>query len=206
MLTISCFTGGIAQTNGYLVQAGTHVFAVDAPEGFADWIAARKAHVTDLFLTHQHFDHVQDAGKIQEDHGARVYAFAPYSKELTLEFLMGFASGTRFEVPPFVVDEVLEGQGQITAAGLTWKLEHIPGHSTDSIVFIAEAERTVFGGDVLFLDGIGRPDFPGGDLQLLLGGIIKKLFPLPPDFTLYPGHGSSTTIGREREFNPYFED
>ncbi len=206
MLTISCFTGGIAQTNGYLVQAGQEVFAVDAPEGFADWLAARQVRLTALFLTHQHFDHVLDAAKIQQEHGARIYAFAPFSRELTLEFLMGFASGTRFEVQSFVVDEVLEGRTEITATGFKWKLEHIPGHSTDSIVFISDQERTVFGGDVLFLDGIGRPDFPGGDLQLLLSGIVQKLFPLPADFQLYSGHGAATTIGRERESNPYFED
>jgi glyoxylase-like metal-dependent hydrolase (beta-lactamase superfamily II) len=203
MLTISCFTGGIAQTNGYLVRTSQGDFAVDAPEGFAEWLKEQDARVGMLLLTHQHFDHVMDAAVIQREFGARVVAFAPFSRDLTLEAMFGFATGTRFSVPEFSVDEVLDHKASVEVGGMKWRVEHIPGHSSDSIVFINQDEKLIFSGDVLFEGSIGRCDFPGGNNLLLLAGIAKKLLPLPDDTVLFPGHGGSTTIGRERDENPY---
>lgn len=206
MLTISCFTGGIAQTNGYLVDTPAGRFAVDAPEGFAGWLDEQGVRVDVLLLTHQHFDHVQDAAKIQQAHSARLVAFAPFSRDLTLEAMFGFATGRSVLVPEFTVDERALGGDSLDVLGLKWRVEHIPGHSSDSIVFINEQERLVFSGDVLFEGSIGRCDFPGGDMRMLLKGIALKLLPLPDDTVLSPGHGGSTTIGREKVENPYLDD
>lgn len=206
MLRISTFTGGIAQTNGYLVNTPTDSFLVDAPDGVADWLRGQGVRVSHLLLTHQHFDHVQDAAAIQQEHGARVWSFAPFSRELTLEFLFGFATGTSFSIAEYTVDEVLEGREAIEIAGLTWKLAHIPGHSADSVTFYCEAEKLVFGGDVLFAGSVGRPDFPGGDLHTLVAGIKKHLLILPDETRVLPGHMEETTIGDERVGNPYLEE
>lgn len=203
MLNISSFTGGIAQTNGWLLQTKNGALAVDAPEGFADWLVQQNVKVTALLLTHQHFDHVQDAARIRREHGIPIFAFTEFSRELTLEALFGFATGTRFEIESFQVDTLLEGKTEVEAGGLHWKLEHIPGHSNDSIVFINEENHIAFCGDVIFQDSIGRCDFPGGDMNLLLKGIVEKLLPLSDNTILYPGHGAETTIGRERAENPY---
>ena len=203
MLTISCFTGGIAQTNGYLVKTSAGDFAVDAPEGFADWLREQDCKVGTLLLTHQHFDHVMDAAQIQREYGAEVVAYAPFSRDLTLEAMFGFATGSSLSVPAFTVDRVLAHQPTCEVAGASWTVEHIPGHSPDSIVFISEAEGLAFSGDVLFEGTIGRCDFPGGDMKLLLAGIAEKLMPLPEATILFPGHGGSTTVGRERDENPY---
>ena len=205
MLKISRFTGGIAQTNGYFIETPSGSVVVDAPEGMADWVARQGRPVSHLLLTHQHFDHCQDAAKIQQS-GARVLAFAPFSRELTLEFLMGFVSGTSFQVAEFTVDEVLEGKVSIEAGGVVWKLMHIPGHSLDSVVFYAEDEALVMGGDVLFAGSVGRTDFPGGSTRTLLDGIQRHLLTLPDDTRILPGHGPETTIGEEKESNPYLED
>ena len=206
MLTISCFTGGIAQTNGYLVKTPDGNFAVDAPEGFADWLKEQESDVGTLLLTHQHFDHVMDAARIQSELGARVAAFAPFSRDLTLEAMFGFATGMSLSVGAFAVDDVLADQESIEVAGLTWRIEHIPGHSADSIVFINEQENLVFSGDVLFEGSIGRCDFPGGSQRMLLAGIASKLMPLDDRTVLFPGHGGSTTVGRERVENPYLDE
>jgi glyoxylase-like metal-dependent hydrolase (beta-lactamase superfamily II) len=206
MLSISTFTGGIAQTNGYLVNTSTDTFLVDAPDGIAAWLRQQGVRVSHLILTHQHFDHVLDAAAVQREHGARVWAFAPFSRKLTLEFLMGFVSGSSFEVQQFTVDEVLEGRGEAEIAGLKWQLAHIPGHSADSVTFYSEAEKLVFGGDVLFAGGIGRTDFPDGSLETLLSGIQKHLLTLPDETKVLPGHMEETTIGEEREVNPYLEE
>jgi len=206
MLKISSFTGGIAQTNGWLLQTTSGAVAIDAPEGFSSWLAEQDVRVHTLLITHQHFDHVQDAARIKREHGARILAHDDFSRELTLDALFGFATGTSFQIESFLVDERLKGKSTVDAGGLSWRLEHVPGHASDSIVFINEENKIAFSGDVIFQDSIGRCDFPGGDIDLLLSGIQEKIMVLPDDMILYPGHGPETTVGRERECNPYLQD
>jgi len=203
VMEISSFTGGMAMTNGWLAQTGAGAIAVDAPEGMAEWLDGCGVTVSTLLLTHQHFDHVQDAALIQRGHGARILAFAGYSRELTLEVLMEMATGMRVDVEPFRVDEVLGGRTQVEAAGVKWRLEHIPGHSADSITFYCKEEGVLFAGDVLFAGSIGRTDFPGGSMEQLVRGVVEKLLPLPDATRVLPGHGPETTIGAERMDNPY---
>lgn len=202
-MTISFYTGGMAMTNGWLVQTGSGAVAIDAPEGMAAWLRGRGVVVSTLLLTHQHFDHVQDAALIQREHGARIFAFADYSRDLTLELLMEAATGTRVKVDPFRVDELVQGRTEIDAAGVKWRLEHIPGHSPDSVTFYNMDEGVLFAGDVLFAGSIGRTDFPRGSMEELVQGIVEKLLPLPDVTRVLPGHGPETTIGAERLDNPY---
>ena len=82
---------------------------------------------------------------------------------------------------------------------------HIPGHSPDSLCFFQPELGIVFGGDVLFLDGVGRTDFPNGSSSQLIAGIKSKLLQLPDATQVLPGHGPATTIGREREENPFLD-
>lgn len=202
-MEISRYTGGMAATNGWLAETERGVFAVDAPEGMAAWLRSRGAAPAVLLLTHQHFDHVQDAARIQREHGARVCSYAPFSRELTLEILMELATGTPLRVEPFRVDELLAGQAEIQVGGRRWRIEHVPGHSPDSVTFHCAEEGVLFGGDVLFAGSVGRTDFPGGSMDLLVRGIEEKLLSLPPDTRVLPGHGPETTIGAERAGNPY---
>ena len=203
MTDISMFTGGIAQTNGYLVKLPCGTILVDAPEGVAGWLKRRGAKVDALLLTHQHFDHVLGAAEVVADHGCPVLAWAPLSKDLTLERLFGAVTGTAYSVPEFTVDEVLEGREEMDLFTHVVKLFHIPGHSPDSVCFYLPEQGLLFGGDVLFLDGVGRTDFPGGSFQQLAAGIERDLWPLPDSTVVYPGHGDDTTIGRERAENPF---
>ena len=204
MSQISTFTGGIAATNGHLLSLPGGTVLIDAPDGIAGWLKKQNLRVDVLFLTHQHFDHVLDAAQIKAEHGCQIYAFAPFSRDLTLERLYGAVTGSAFSVPEFEVDQVLEGQDTLEAIGETWRLYHVPGHSPDSVCFHLEAQHLLFGGDVLFLDGVGRTDFPGGSTEQLLSGIKSKLFTLPAATRVFPGHGDDTTIGREHMDNPFF--
>ncbi len=202
---ISCYTGGIAETNGYLVETTEGNFVVDAPEGMADWLRNNGKKVSAVLLTHQHFDHVLDAAAIQKEHGAKIYAHSPFSRELTLEFLMGFVSGTSFQVQEFQVDELLAGKDTLELMGLTWQTASIPGHSVDSIAFYQTGKNLLFGGDVLFQGSIGRTDFPNGSQTLLLQGIARHMMTLPDETHVLSGHGPATTIGNERLNNAYLE-
>jgi glyoxylase-like metal-dependent hydrolase (beta-lactamase superfamily II) len=116
---------------------------------------------------------------------------------------MEAATGMRLVVEPFQVDELLEGKSEIEAAGVSWRMEHIPGHSPDSITFYCREEHVLFAGDVLFAGSIGRTDFPGGSMEELVQGIEEKLLPLPDETRVLPGHGPETSIGDERMNNPY---
>lgn len=203
MADLSVFTGGIAQTNGYLLQLEGGNLLFDAPEGIAAWLKEAGVRVDALLLTHQHFDHVLDAAAVAEDHGCPVLAWAPLSKNLTLELLFGAVTGSAYAVPEFVVTEVLQDRTEVELLGQMIRLFHVPGHSPDSVCFYLPAEGLLFGGDVLFLDGVGRTDFPGGSFQQLALGIETHLWPLPDNTVVYPGHGDDTTIGRERLENPF---
>jgi glyoxylase-like metal-dependent hydrolase (beta-lactamase superfamily II) len=198
-------TGGIAATNAYLLTLPGGTLVIDAPEGTADWLRRLGVRPDVLLLTHQHFDHVMDAAALKREFGCRIVAWSAYSRDLTLELLFSAVSGMSVNVPPFEVDDVLEGKSTLEAAGEVWSLLHIPGHSPDSVCFHHEAEKTVFGGDVLFECGVGRTDFPGGSHTRLITGIVEKLMPLDDATVVFPGHGDSTTIGAERMGNPYLE-
>ncbi len=79
----------------------------------------------------------------------------------------------------------------------------VPGHSPDHLAFYLEADKVVIGGDVLFRESIGRTDLPGGNYETLIKSIHTKLFTLPDEVVIYPGHGPETTIGHEKKFNPF---
>ena len=200
-----CFTGGFVQTNGYLIETpeGGHLL-VDAPQGIAEWLAARGIRPLALLLTHQHYDHVEDAAAVA-DMGAKVYAWAAYSSELTLEERVR-SWGMPIVVEPYTVEEILEGRETLEIGGLQIGLAHVPGHSPDSVTFHLAERGELYGGDTLFAGSVGRADLPGGDMGLLVDGIRGKLFTLPPDTVVYPGHGPETTIGAERAGNPYVGD
>ena len=201
-LQIRSFTGGMAQTNGYLVgssKEGGTCLLVDAPLGVGAWLEGLGEKPSDLLLTHQHYDHVEDAAKVAAM-GAKVHAFAPHSEELTLEKLLQ-QSGIPVKVEPYAVDDLLEGKTELEAGGVRFSLEHVPGHSPDSVVFVCGG--VAFGGDTLFAGGIGRADLPQGDMQLLLAGIREKMLSLPGATRIYPGHGPDTTIGSEQATNPF---
>lgn len=204
-MNIDCFTGGYFQTNGYLLTIGETNWLIDAPEGVADWLESRGVTPTALLLTHLHYDHVIDAAAVKERFGCPIWSHSQPNADLTLETVLKESIGWPFDVAEFSVDHLLADEIEFESEGVAFDLYHVPGHSPDSLCYAPRGQEkpALFGGDVLFQGGIGRTDFPHGSHQLLLDGIREKLYPLPGETAVYPGHGPATTIGRERIENPF---
>jgi glyoxylase-like metal-dependent hydrolase (beta-lactamase superfamily II) len=197
------YTGGIAATNGYVHESSEGIILFDAPEGIAKWLTKHQIAPKALILTHQHFDHVMDAAAVKASFHCPIYAWEGYSQDLTLETLFAQHGGFSVDVPPFQVDHELNNTESLDLLGIHWTLFHIPGHSPDSVCLHDPASHLLMAGDVLFAEGVGRTDFPGGSHKRLISGIKEKLLPLPDQTQVYPGHGPDTTIGHERQSNPY---
>ncbi len=198
-MRITKFTGGMVQTNGYLVETPEGNFLVDAPDGITEWVEGRGVRVDALYLTHQHYDHVEDVAALRKL-SVKVFAWANYSKDLTLE---SFGSGWGLpSVVPYEVDALLM-EGEKEMFGTKAKVAHVPGHSADSLTFYIPEAGVVFAGDTLMEGNFGRPDLPGGSFEVLLAGIVRELLSLPDETRVLSGHGRETTIGREKATNGY---
>lgn len=193
---------GIAQTNAYILQNGAQAVVVD-PGGEAERIREEvEKHglkVVGILLTHGHFDHI---GAVDE---LGVYWDVPvYASKLEAELAVdGFLNGCKSFGLPNVVCTVSEfvGAGQVLdLAGLEIHAIFTPGHTHGHMCFYFPQHNVLISGDCLFKGGYGRYDLPTGDFQQLKASIFR-LFELPEDTIVYPGHGDATSIGFEKKNN-----
>lgn len=196
------FTGGALETNFYLLSCPDGNLLIDAPEGAAERF--RDTPIALLLLTHGHFDHVWDAAKIVRQHGCPV-AMHSITEEMLADKNLLRRFGLDLEVEPVAASTILTEGGNQHFLGLSMDVLEVPGHCPGSLCFHDKTAGSLFGGDVLFAGGVGRWDLPGGDRELLLRGIHGKILPLPPQTVVYPGHGPSTTIEKEKHTNPYLQ-
>jgi hydroxyacylglutathione hydrolase len=201
-MNIKMFTGGVVETNAYLVEGKEGCLAIDAPEGFLKYLQKEKIQVNALILTHGHWDHIWDAADIVEWAQCPVYYHRDDKNLITQpELMRNF--GLPIELKAVQATKFLE-QGEIFEfAPFHFNILHVPGHCPGSICLYEAKEAVLFGGDVLFAGGVGRWDLPGGSQQQLIRGIQEKLMVLPGSTQVHPGHGESTTIGEEKNHNPY---
>lgn len=202
-MNITSHCGGFCETNGYLIETEEGAVVIDAPKGMFRFCEQKGIIPTGLLLTHQHFDHVEDAFAFNSAK-IPVYASEPYRPDLQLGDILE-KWGLQVSVEKFQVDEVLDPTATgLDLAGLTFEFRSVPGHSPDSFVFHVALFQKLFSGDTLFANGgLGRTDFPHGDGALLLRSIREQILSLPEDTVVLPGHGPPTTIGREVSINPY---
>lgn len=196
------FCGGIFETNCYLLEAPGGAILFDAPEGACEWLESRAVTPKLLLLTHGHFDHVPDLAKIKRRFGCPIGCHretVPMISDPEFFRRVGF----ELEIEPVEPDVLIEATPEREFLGMNFEILEVPGHSPGSLCFLAREGELLIGGDVLFAGGVGRWDLPGGDGDLLFDGIRKKLYPLGDGVTVLPGHGPSTTIGRERLTNPF---
>ena len=165
----------------------------------------RGLRVAKILFTHAHFDHIGRAAQLKRSTGAPTWL---HKLEIpVLESLDQQAAWIGVEPAEKVdIDNYYDEGDVIEFAGHELRVLFTPGHSPGSVsLFMPRLERLI-AGDVLFRDSIGRTDLPGGDTQQLLDSIRDKVLTLPDDTAVFPGHGPSTTIGRERRQNPFLRD
>ena len=212
MFQIKRFTFNPVQENTYILYNENNECIIIDPgcyfdsekEEFTTFIKNHKLEPKLLLNTHCHLDHVFGNKFIAEE-----YKLTLNTHLLEKEILeMAPASGLMFNLPfdNYQGDVIYLKEGDVISLGND-KLQviHAPGHSPGSICFYCEKQNILVGGDVLFQNSIGRTDLPYGDHDALIKNIKEKLFKLPPDVTVYPGHGPETTIGSEIEGNPYLQ-
>ena len=196
------FCGGIFETNCYLVEAPEGWILFDAPEGAHEWLRSLNVSPKLLLLTHGHIDHVQDLASIKRRFDCPIGCHpltAPMISDR--EFFRNF--GFALEIEPAKPDFFIEETPSRNFLGAKFEVLEVPGHCPGSLCFLSPRDNLLIGGDVLFARSIGRGDLPGGDIDLLITGIRKKLFPLGDDVTVLPGHGPPTRIGTEKNTNPF---
>lgn len=177
------------------------------PGGDADKInaviAEQQLKPEKILITHGHLDHVGAAKQLAEQWGIPI--IGPHRDDQVLLDALPIQS-ERFGLDycaPFLPDQWLDEGQKVTLAGIELTVLHCPGHAPGHVVFYIAEEKLLICGDVLFKGSVGRTDLPGGDAQQLLTSIRKKILPLGDDITFIPGHGPCSTIGEERQHNPF---
>ncbi len=156
-----------------------------------------------LLNTHCHLDHIFGNGFILERYNLRTFFHRDddYNRLKSVKHAMLF--GLTMEQSP-EPEGYIEDNQTVSFGNINFEALHVPGHSRGSLAFYCREENIVFTGDALFAGSIGRSDLEGGNHKTLVKSIKEKLFTLPGDTVVYPGHGPATTIQTEKETNPYF--
>lgn len=210
-LDIDAYELGGFQTNCYIVSNPDTGEAIVIDPSWNAALIKRKLDDRDLkcvgiFLTHGHIDHMAAMDEMKELTGAPTYASEDEKEVLgnskvNLSAMMTSVFGKVVETD---VDNYLAEGDVKKLLGTEMSCIGVPGHTKGGMCYYFEQEHILFSGDTLFKYSVGRSDFPTGDENALLENIGEKLFILPDDTVVYPGHGDKTQIGKEKKMNPFF--
>ena len=206
-MILHAIESGPVDTIGYLVgdeQSG-EALLVDVPIGsipaFRRMLGEEQLRPVGIVLTHGHFDHVGDVADLARELAVPVHIHV--EDRHMLENPMASFPGLGLEIGGMHTDHLLAHGDVLECGRLRLRVIHAPGHTRGHVVLYEMREGVLFSGDVLFHMSIGRTDLPGGDYDALLQSITQKLLLLPEETTVYPGHGTPTSIGFERRHNPF---
>jgi glyoxylase-like metal-dependent hydrolase (beta-lactamase superfamily II) len=215
-LDVRMFTVGPVQENSYIVRPDAHsnraviVDPGDEAERLLEGVRALGVEIEAILITHCHFDHIGAVAEVARATGAPVYC---------PEIERGVLADINGRVPPgfgpfesYEADHTVKGGERLSMAGLDIEVLFTPGHSPGHVTYAVAVsggeakERALLSGDVLFGGSVGRVDLPGGDwatLERSIGGLLRAF---PAETAVYPGHMGTTTLGRERDTNPFLAE
>ena len=197
-LGVNCYILGCGETReGVVVDPGGDAGKIAAA---VEQLGLKIVHIIN---THGHFDHVGANRTLLERFGADLLIHAADAPMLNRAADIARSYGVPGENSPQPGSFLSDGM-EITFGKCRMTVQHTPGHTPGGCCLYIEAEKKVITGDTLFADSIGRTDLPGGSHEQLLESIRTKLFTLPDEVLVYPGHGPDSSIGHEKCYNPYF--
>ena len=205
-LAIRMMVLGPVQTNCFfLINEDTKEVLVIDPADHAqkiiEWMKSENLKPVAILLTHGHFDHIMGVEGIRKEYGIPVYASRDEvdvleKPQLNVSTMMGAYLSMK-------ADELFCDGDVLELAGMKLKVISTPGHTIGSVCFYIEEEKVLISGDTLFEASVGRTDFPTGSSRQLIESIKTRLFILPDDTSVFPGHGGTTSIGYEKLHNPF---
>lgn len=197
-LQVNCFVAACQRTREAMVidpgEDGPRILQLAESNGYQ---------VKKIVNTHGHFDHIGANQPVKEATGA---VLMMHEADLPLlQNARNHAQAYGLTVSPSPDPDKFLNEGDVFSVGeQSFSIFHVPGHSPGSICLLSDGH--LFVGDVLFAGSVGRTDLPGGDFDALIEGVREKLFRLPAETIVHPGHGPDTTIGREKQTNPFVGD
>ncbi len=202
MFPVNCYVLSDETKEAVVIDAGC--FYEDEKQALKNYITSNELKVTRLLCTHLHLDHIFGNPFMLKEYGLK--AEANQADEFWLERAPQQSRMFGFELkePPVPLGKYICDGDTITFGNTSLEAIHVPGHSPGSLVFYCKEEKCMFSGDVLFQGSIGRADLAGGNFDELREHICSRLFVLPEETVVYPGHGAPTSIGIEKRENPFF--
>lgn len=205
-MKIEKFVTGIISTNCYLVinEETKQTVVIDpaaCPSYLMGHMKSEGLQVEAILLTHGHFDHIMAVEDLKRTFRAEIYGSAR-EEELFSDSSLNLSRDWMGRVVSFHADVTLRDGQEMELLGMKWKALETPGHTAGSMCYYIEKEGILLSGDTLFCESYGRTDLPTGSSVQIADSIRNKLFLLPDDTMVYPGHGEPTTIGHEKQYNP----
>lgn len=203
-MEIKTFPLGPLQTNCYVLAGDKEAVVIDPggePTAVLEYLDANGLTLTHILNTHLHFDHTYGNKALSEATGAPI--LCSKADLYLLDNWLGKGGDMGLPVIDMYEYETIE-PGEHTFAGFQCTAFHTPGHSEGSLTFYFPDAKAAFVGDLIFYRSIGRTDFPGGDMDVLKQSVTEHIFTLPAETLVLSGHGPETTVGDEKNHNPFF--
>lgn len=206
-IEIKSMTLGMVATNCYLIinKETKEALLIDPADNalrISNVIEENVCTLKAILLTHGHFDHIMALNELKKRYNVPVYAHEEEEDVLKQSSLN--MSGMIGQIYTTQADIYVKDGEHLKLAGLDIIVLHTPGHTKGGVCYYLPEEKVLMSGDTLFHCSIGRTDFPTGSMSQLVRSVKEQLFVLPDDVQIYPGHDSVTSIGYEKQYNPFF--
>lgn len=210
MVIIKKFVFNPFQENTYVIHNHSEALVIDPGmylaherKEFDNYINTHQLTLKQVLLTHAHIDHILGCQYLFKNYG-----LSPALHSLDIPLYQNMEKvATIYEIPNVdpvpEIYQIIQENTPVSLGNISIEIRHVPGHSPGHLAYILHEQRCIFSGDVLFSGSIGRTDLPGGSHEQLLQNIKTHLFSLPDNYKVYCGHGPETTIGFEKENNPF---